>query len=351
MVLKILLVVTALNFLLPKSFAFTKVTYIKHLEFLYKSKQYDLLLEEYDEYSARFRLANNYLVLDYKALAEEGLNNYEDAINTYRRLINKNFPKRAQYFLRTLKEKDTEHMSKADQRLKYYYLRYAQLLTAKFLTLRKVNSKKTKRIQKIALRFVNVIKILDPDSEMALGLHEAIKNHTYLLIQNKFRLRYSADLGFISWQDNLNLINTGTNLELLNTSSGGILGIGIHYESYFKEYFFKLQYFNGSSTINSLDQNYHQAGVSVTAYKASTGILWKTFADNVSLGGELIGLSRSSDWSVPGPGFRLSNTSYLRFGYGLITKWHVKYFEMYASLGKIFKNTSSIFQFNISYKF
>lgn len=347
MVLKIILITfTLLNF--SHSLYASEVGQMMSLLLM---ERYDEVLELYDELDEEEQANDN--ILTFKAQAHEGLDEVDDAIKTYRRLLLKYSAVNKQV-INAMKE-DNKIELPPHNKIVFAYYRSAILYYKKYLqTNARTPPDERNSILSRAAFYSRVATFLGANTDAIDSLQTQVQSiHENELAQTIKTSTY-AFLSYVSWQDHVTLIDDSNKdkIALLNTTTGSCTGAGHLWRNDRHEYSLDLCYIMGKSTVSSTrnDFSFTQNSVSVQGILAHASVYWSLFADDLSLGLALPILARSGKWRAPS-GFSFEEKSYIRLGLTTSIKWALGPVMFKTSFGKIFDNKSSLLQLAISYEF
>jgi tetratricopeptide (TPR) repeat protein len=286
------------------------------------------------------------------AKAYEELEEYNQALKIYEEMLGR-YKAYDRAVKRSIHKPKLAPDLKEENLLAYTYYLMARVYTKMYLTSSEVNTEsKRKEIKKR-------IKLYSLLSERANGpivaideLRFKVSQRDQVLEMEKFKTYYYAYLGFMTWQDQIKLVGSGNNIDILNTSEGSCAGFGVKTYNVDRLYGFDFCYMVGSTTSSSLMSNitYKQSGIATSGFFATFETGWQIFSDNLWIGPSIPVFYRQGDWSTP-DGLEVRETSYIRTGLMLSTTWELGDFSFTSRFGKIFDNQSSHLQLLASYQF
>lgn len=350
MVLKVILIFFCLS---PLS-SYSKV----NLNYLFKLGEYEELLSEIEdiEEEKKLNLIKNKKLYEYKAVALERSGDTSDAIKIYKNLLNANYRHvNNKYMKAALKRKKINLNVKNKDELEYYYRKLSELYIKQFEKIhRGIERKNWRKFRTRAMVFSIMYGLVNDKTEIAESFLEKIKTHESYLNSFNYESNYYIYMSLISFQDNLELKKKNSSIEanVLNTTIGSCTGVGKRWKNDYDEINIHLCYLLASSSVYTSGGSlvYQADGIAVNGFYGGVDYLFSPANSDIAYGGTLDILSRSGAWEDPDDAEFLEK-SYTRFGVSLKTKWSVGSYSFVISMGRIFKNESTLFFLSSQYNF
>lgn len=326
------------------------------MEFLYKNSDFENLLIEIDDYE-EVDWDKDYLVLEYKALAKEKLGEIDEAIKIYIKLLKKKYIKENKAYVRSILNKQPLDLAfEGRERMFFYYSKLGSLYVNKYESLNYLSSlKERNKIKKQARLFILLLRSNEGyDKELPEYLHSKIQEQDKKIESYHYFKSYYVYLSFISWQHKMKFIKNSSNAssDLLSTTVGSCTGFGVRKKNEYFDFNFENCFIIASANASTLygTQSFIQNKVGVKGIFGGPGVYFENIAEDLSVGLSLNYLYASHDYDHPA-GTEIRDRNYLRFGYALKSRWDIGKIGFTMSIGKIFRNESSIFQLLVGYYF
>lgn len=330
---------------------------IEHLKLmqLYLDKNQPEKVEDlYDEHEET--LENKWMALERLAISFERREKFKEAVETYRKIINKFNRNQHERIISTPQRLVTREMYE-NNKLPLYYYKLAFLNVQLFLKTHNYTDPIEKsRFKKNAEGFIGLARKVAVDEVELKLLEEQLKEKLTTEENKTFKAHWYAMWDIVSWQDRVELINTLTKVKhnLLSTNLGTCLGAGRSWENVHYELTTEGCFVIASSTISSESTavTYQQSKVPVKGLIAGPGMYFKSFSENILVGFHVPIMARKGDWTLPeNQPYSFEKDSTIGVGYFLQTKFKVKNLSIRTRLGKIFPNPGSHWSIGAIYDF
>ena len=288
---------------------------IKDMEHYLLKEQYESVLDVYDD--EEDSLAKNEKARFLQVRALEGMGDIDEAIDVLESLLKGKYARQNRNVVQALYQYGEKPTVPKGSNISIVYYKLAQLYSNKYLATHETTDPKEKnKLRRKSFAYLKVAKALTEDSDALESLRDQITERKDYYNSLKYDGSFYIFQSYISWQDNVNLIQTsnGARITLLNTSSGSCTGLGRKWENAEFEFFLDACYIIGKSTVSSTvpSVTHKQNNVAISGFYGGPGIYWKGLADNVSAGFQIPIMIRSGDWDPPNSSYTVDDQSSLR---------------------------------------
>jgi hypothetical protein len=289
------------------------------------------------------------------AYSYEKLGKFENARNIFRYLIRRRFRKMDASVLKAFSESGNADDLPEDvpEKLVDYYAGQGILLAR--LYIRDYHTEPAdvvNKYRKQALMYAAIAEEVEHREDEAEDIVQLIEGFDNQQTKKVYHEGYFLTAGLTSWRDVLTLTApSGTVNEIKTTTKGWRFGAGWRKANDFWEFNIHGSVALTSATVgeNTSAFSYFQSSVPVTAYTIAPGIFWKPLSGGAAIGASLPIMYRSGDYTEPGNGFVLDNTSIISFGLMLEGQWVFDQYTLGLKFGKMSKLSSSIWTIDLGY--
>lgn len=320
------------------------------LDRMFKNSEYENVIYEVDDYEPSAK------TLEYKALAQEKLNEIDNAIKTYTKILRDYYLASNKKLIEAKLKNTPLDISISDTEAMVLIYKHLSILYVKKYekTHHLIKSHIVDKAKRKALFVISLLEKLDEEGEASEVLKVRVEEHQKYIDSYTYHQSYYAFLSLISWQNKMDLVkndNSQTS-EVLSTVIGNCPGLGVKwrntYYSWFVENCFVLAKANASTIEGDLE--YNQSSVNVFGLFGGPGVNFENLASDLVVGMSLNYLYAKSAFDDASTA-SLEDKDFLRFGFTLRSQWNYQKFGFALAIGKIFKNESSLFQLTTSYEF
>mgnify|MGYP002623139758 FL=1 len=348
-----------------------------------KNVAFKLALKEYEKrkYKTSLKILNKYFhyseiktsapskVFLLAAKSYERLGDLRNALKYYERIIIKDHSKLNDKIMRMMANDQAESLPEMPENLQFLYYKKSVLYSKIFQ--KELYKKRAASVTVMNQYYANVQKykkICDSLDEYECKQTERIIRIVTSRLdakkQRTYGSRYFGSLGYITWQEELQLTNitAGTNFSLLSTTQGWCAGGGYVYENEFSEFNLSACLAFARATVS--ENNLNNSGINGVGYKQSSvpvlglffgpAYYWRIQAREVSFGVSVKGNFREGDYSDATAGgnlYRVQGKSTFDYGSFLEGKYELPKWDLVMKYGFFSKMKSSIWSLQANYKF
>lgn len=333
-----------------------------------KDKAYRLALMAYRE--RRFGLTLKLLRAEYDlmntdapsgvlllaAFSFQKLGNLTMARRMYEGVIKDKFSEEHEEIMQSYEEDGVDDLPDIPEKLGTIYEKLAIIYETEYIdTYQSSGPDKRERLKEQTLKFNEIcIEMECGDEELLEDSANKIEKFDTENIRRKYHLKKFLSYEYFTWKDRIKLLrSSGEEEDLLTTNEANCLGGGVNYTNFYWEYRLSGCLAYGSATVgnDTPSTGYFQKDVTVYALVASPGAFWRPKAGQISLGFETPMIYRKGDYTSPGSGFSLEDTSLISFGWAVKGTWQWEKLELFLRAGKFVNFRSSHFSLGLAYGF
>lgn len=323
-------------------------------------KALDILDEVYDDEEMPIK------AMELKALSEEGLKEFDEALKTYDKIINKTFSaadKRAMNFYQSDESslgplaRKPKNYPEIPEKLLYYYYKISQVFSGKHTkALEAGRYEEAEKIFRQADFYARICERNNYDVETIEELKTKIDNEQTTYRARAYQGRWFLSLEYLSFQDQLEFIGPdGQDTELLATVKGLCAGFGHSWSNIYHELRTRGCYIYGTATVGEDTNflNYFQDNVSINGLLGGAAYLFRPRSGQVAFGLEVPFMYRDGSFGVPDGGYSFDDNHFFSVGYMLLTEWRSsnKRWNFTIRYGKISQMAASIWALGGQYWF
>ncbi len=301
-------------------------------------------------------LSEQWMALERLALSFERRKKYKEAIEVYRKIINK-FNKQAHDKIISTSERLITAEIYETNKLPFYYYKLAFLSTQLFSNSHAfIDESVRNKYKKNAEGFIGLSRKVKTDESDLKYLEDELKEKLVIEEGLQYKSKWYVMFDAVSWQDRIRLINTVTSQKynLLNTNLGTCIGAGKKWQNSTYEFDFEGCLLVATSTISSesTEISYQQSKVPVLGAILGPGMYFRAFSENLLLGFQLPIMYRKGDWTLPANlQYRFEKAQSLEVGSFVQSKFKVKKIYIRTRMGIIFSNPGSYWSLGAVYDF
>lgn len=331
----------------------TQLDLIKNMQLYLDKNQFEKVEDLYDENEDE--LKKNGMALESLALSFERRNKTKEAIDIYRRILISIYPNENKAVFSSSSEKLDESIYKKIK-LPFYYYKLAFLYTQLYFSSNDYTGSSEKlSYKKRAESFIGLCKKTNCDEAELKLLTEQLNEKDSIEKSREYKSSWFVVSDLISWQDNVILIKSSTNVasKLLTTNVGLLLGVGKKWQNNKYEFNWEAGVIQATSTVSSANTavgEYQQSSVVVTGVYTAPGMYFKTSSESVQLGVSIPMMIRKGDWEVP-IDYRFENATQFSAGLLLQSKLKIGPLVLRTRIGKQFPNPSLFGSLGLIYDF
>lgn len=280
------------------------------------------------------------------ALNYQALKMYHNAVIYNNSTIKRKYAPLHKKILHQFEHGDIDELDIPKHLLEIYYdlaIAYSEL----YFTTKE--EKYRKRYYPLANRYLRILEEKDYAYEQMESIlaNIALKKRQQKRKENTWRHYFK--LGAISWQEKLDLNQSGVNHQLVAVNRGFCLGGGLRRHNYYREVFVDGCLALGSANIGSKATiSYQQNNLPVRGALLQSGYLWRLSDNSVSIGPSLSVFYRNANYQE-GDNQNITAKKLLAAGASLYARWELQNWALSNNIGKV--ANADIFLFNIEYHF
>lgn len=317
---------------------------IKKMQLAIDKNQNEQVEDIYDDNEST--LSKEWMAQERLAISFERRNKFKEAADVYKNLIVKFNKDSNDKVVNLPKDKTMEDSFINSNKLAFYYYKMAFLNAQMFRSTNKyIPLEDRKKFLANTQGYLQLCKRVKVDANDISNIEEMIKEKIKFENELTFKSVWSFGAGLMSWQDEVILVNNGTNTksDLLSTSMGTYINAQYRLENSRYEFNLESLIAFGLGSISPVNSSlvYQQSSVAVMNYMFGPGFYYKGISDKISLGLQFPLSYRTGDWQLPAGNYSFEKKSQFGGGYFLQIKYKLNNLNFQTRLGKIFPNPGS----------